>query len=67
MEYLPQIDHVLGTCSSVKVHKMKPVIRTILRMSVYQLLYMDRVPDAAVCNEAVKLAMRRKFAGLKAL
>ena len=65
VEYLPQIDHVLGTCSSVKVHKMKPVIRTILRMSVYQLLYMDRVPDAAVCNEAVKLAMRRKFAGLK--
>ena len=47
MEYLPQIDHVLGACSSVKVHKMKPVIRTILRMSVYQLLYMDRVPDAA--------------------
>ena len=39
VEYLPQIDHVLGACSSVKVHKMKPVIRTILRMSVYQLLY----------------------------
>ncbi len=44
---------------------MKPVIRTILRMSVYQLIYMDRVPDSAVCNEAVKLAVKRKFTGLK--
>ena len=25
-------------------------------MSVYQILYMERVPDSAVCNEAVKLA-----------
>lgn len=65
LEYLIQIDHILNTCSSVKVQKMKPVIRTILRMSVYQLIYMDRVPDSAVCNEAVKLAVKRKFQGLK--
>ncbi len=65
VEYLIQIDYVIGSFSSIKVQKMKPVIRTILRMSVYQLLYMDRVPDSAVCNEAVKLAVKRKFAGLK--
>ena len=34
-------------------------------MSVYQLLYMDRVPDSAVCNEAVKLAVHHHFQGLK--
>lgn len=33
-------------------------------MSVYQILYMERVPDSAVCNEAVKLAKKRKFQGL---
>ena len=44
---------------------MKPVIRNILRMSVYQLKYMDSVPESAVVNEAVKLATKRKFAGLK--
>ncbi len=33
---------------------MKPLIRNLLRMSVYQLKYMDSVPDSAVCNEAVK-------------
>lgn len=44
---------------------MKPLIRTLLRMSVYQILYMDRIPDSAVCNEAVKLAEKRRFQGLK--
>jgi 16S rRNA (cytosine967-C5)-methyltransferase len=65
LEYLLQIDYVIDSFSSTKVKKMKPVIRTILRLSVYQLLYMDRVPDSAVCNEAVKLAVKRKFTGLK--
>ena len=64
LEYLIQIDAVINRYSKVKVNKMKPVIRTIMRMSVYQLLYMERVPDSAVCNEAVKLAKKRKFQGL---
>lgn len=65
VEYRITIDAVIDSCSKVKVRKMKPVIRTILRMSVYQILYLDRVPDAAVCNEAVKLAEKRRFQGLK--
>ena len=43
---------------------MKPFIRTLLRMSVYQIYYMDRVPDSAACNEAVRLAKKRGFSGL---
>lgn len=65
LERLISIDAVLNRYAKTKVDKMKPLIRTLLRMSVYQLLYMDRVPDSAVCNEAVKLAVKRKFAGLK--
>ncbi len=64
LEYLIQIDAVINRYSKVKVNKLKPVIRTLLRMSVYQILYMERVPDSAVCNEAVKLAKKRKFQGL---
>ncbi len=64
LEYLIQIDAVINRYSKVKINKMKPVIRTLLRMSVYQILYMERVPDSAVCNEAVKLAKKRKFQGL---
>ncbi|MCD8083086.1 MAG: 16S rRNA (cytosine(967)-C(5))-methyltransferase RsmB [Clostridiales bacterium] len=65
IEYRLTIDVVLGHCSSVPVEKMKPFIRTLLRMSVYQILWMDRIPDRAVCYEAVSLAGKRRFAGLK--
>ena len=46
--------------------RIKPAIREILRMGVFQILYMDSVPDSAACNEAVKLAKaggRREAAG----
>lgn len=36
--------------------RIRPVVRDILRMGIYQILYMDAVPDSAACNEAVKLA-----------
>ncbi len=60
-----ELDYYLDHFSSVPVKKMKPVIRCLLRMSVYQLLYMDTVPDSAVCNEACKLAGKRRFQNLK--
>ena len=44
---------------------MKPAIREILRSAVYQLKFMDSVPDSAVCNEAVKLTQRKGFYNLK--
>ncbi len=65
VENLLAIDAVIGHCSTVKTEKLKPVVRTILRMSVYQILWMDRIPDSAVCNQAVKLAGQRRFTGLK--
>lgn len=64
-ERLIELDYIIGRFSKVPVEKMKPVIRNILRMSVYQLRYMDGIPDSAVCNEAVKLAQRKGFSGLK--
>lgn len=60
-----QIDYVLDRYSKVPVRKMKPLIRELLRMSVYQILFMENVPDAAVCNEAVKLAKKRRLQTLQ--
>ena len=65
VEYRLQLDYIIDCISSVKVKKMKPVIREILRFSVYQLKYMDSVPDRAVVDEAVKLAQKRGFRNLK--
>ncbi len=60
-----QLDYIIDCYSNTKTNKMKPLIRNLIRMSVYQLLFMDGVPDSAVCNEAVKLAGKRKFQSLK--
>ena len=65
LEYRIQIDYIINSFSKVTVDKMKPAIREILRSAVYQLKYMDSVPDSAVCNEAVKLAQRKGFYNLK--
>lgn len=60
-----ELDYIINQFSSVPVNKMKPLIRCLMRMGVYQILYMDSVPDSAACNEAVKLATKRKFVNLK--
>lgn len=60
-----ELDYIIDAFSRVSVGKMKPLIRNLLRMSVYQLFYMDAAPDSAVCNEAVKLASKRGFSSLK--
>lgn len=60
-----KIDYWIDQVSSVKVNKMKPVIREIIRSAVYQIVYMDSVPDSAACNEAVKLAQKKGFFSLK--
>lgn len=60
-----ELDYIINQFSGVPVPKMKPLIRQLMRMSVYQLFYMDAVPDSAVCNEAVKLAQKRHFGSLK--
>ena len=65
LEYRILIDYIIDSFSKVNVDKMKPVIREILRSAVYQLKFMDSVPDSAVCNEAVKLAQKKGFYNLK--
>lgn len=60
-----ELDYVIGLYSKVKTNKMKKTIRAIMRMGTYQILYMDAVPDAAACNEAVKLAQKKGFSTLK--
>ena len=64
LEKLVWIDYVLDQFSKVPVRKMKPVIRSILRMSVYQLHFMDSVPAYTCINEAVKLTRKRGFHNL---
>lgn len=60
-----ELDFIIDLFSKTKTNKIKPVILQILRLSVYQIKYMDAVPAFAACNEAVKLTNKRKLGNLK--
>lgn len=59
-----ELDYVIDCFSKTKTAKMKPVIRLIMEMGVYQILYMDHVYDTTACNLAVALAKKKGFHGL---
>ncbi|MFP8781773.1 16S rRNA (cytosine(967)-C(5))-methyltransferase RsmB [Planococcus plakortidis] len=44
--------------------KLDPWVRTLLRLSLYQIVYLDRIPFHAVINEAVEIAKRRGHGGI---
>lgn len=44
--------------------KIDPWVRTLLRLSLYQIIYLDRIPFHAVINEAVEIAKLRGHAGI---
>ncbi len=58
------LDYVIDSVSSVKTAKMKNVIRLIIRMAVYEILYMDHVPARASVSEAVKLTKKKHIGQL---
>jgi 16S rRNA (cytosine967-C5)-methyltransferase len=52
------VDWALGQFTRTPLDALPPRIRTVLRLSAYQLLFLDRVPARAACSEAVELAKR---------
>ncbi len=52
------LDYIISQFSKVKIKKMTPWVLNILRMGIYQLYYMDKIPESAACNEAVVLAKK---------
>ena len=53
-----RLDYVIERFSKIKLKKLSPWVHQILRMGIYQILFLERVPDSAACNESVKLARR---------
>lgn len=50
------LEHIISLHSSKPLHKLDNSVANILKMGLYQLLYMDSVPDNAAVNESVSLA-----------
>lgn len=64
LERYLQLDYIISLYSSVKLKKLKPVVFLSLRIALYQFLFMDKIPDHAIVDEAVKSIKKRKLQGL---
>jgi 16S rRNA (cytosine967-C5)-methyltransferase len=65
LERLYELDYLIDCFSRITTEKQKPFIRNLLRISVYQIKYMDSVPARAAVSEAVRLAGKRGFRSLQ--
>lgn len=64
---LNTLDYFLDKFVNKGVQKLQPWVRALLRISLYQVVYLDRIPDHAVVSEAVNLAKRRGHQGISGM
>lgn len=67
IQRLNTLDYWLQQFVAKGFHKLEPWVLQLLRMSAYQLLYLDRIPPHAAVNEAVQLAKKRGHAGISGM
>lgn len=56
LKYKLTLDYIISEFSSVKLKKISPSVMIILRIGIYQLRFLDKIPPSAAVNESVKLA-----------
>lgn len=61
------LDYVLDRYAKTPTADMEPAVRMALRMGVYQLLFMDRIPSHAAVSETVDLVPRRSAGFVNAI
>lgn len=59
LRWLKRLDHVLVAASGRRLEQIQSDLLGVLRIAVYQLLFLDRVPPHAIVSEAVDQAHRR--------
>lgn len=50
------IDYMISKLSKIKIKKIHPNVLQILRLGIYQIIFMDKIPERAAVDESVKLA-----------
>ncbi|MGG4032205.1 16S rRNA (cytosine(967)-C(5))-methyltransferase RsmB [Paenibacillus cisolokensis] len=58
------LDALLARFVAKGLERLQPWVLELLRMSAYQLVFLDRVPPHAAVNEAVAIAKKRGHAGI---
>lgn len=57
------LDWILGHYVNRPLHKIAPMIRDILRMGLYQIFFLSKVPGSAACNQAVEQTKKYGHSG----
>ena len=57
------LDHVIETLSGRSLDRLEPAVVAALRLGIFQLVYLDRVPDHAAVGESVELAKAESRGG----
>lgn len=60
IKYKLRLDYIISQFSKIKTSKMSYSVINILRLGVYQMFFLDKVPDFAAINESVDLAKKRE-------
>ncbi len=55
------IDVILSKYSKIKLNKISTWIKNIVRMGIYQIVFLDKIPKSAAVNEAVNLTKKYGF------
>jgi 16S rRNA (cytosine967-C5)-methyltransferase len=58
LQNMALLDYYISAYSTVKTSKMEPLVLDILRLSVYQLVFLSKIPQSAAVNEGVTLTKK---------
>ncbi len=59
------LDALIDQLGKKRADKQPPDLRTILHLGLYQLRYLDHIPDSAAVNTTVELTKENGFSGLR--
>lgn len=51
-----RLDYIISHFSKTRFDKIDPVVLNVLRLALFQIIYLDRIPESAAVNTAVELA-----------
>ncbi len=61
------LDYIIGKYSRIPAHQLDPDVRCALRMGIYQLVWMDRIPEHAAVGESAGLVVKRSTGFVNAI
>lgn len=61
------LDRIIRQYSSLPIRKIEDKVLILLEQALYQILYLDKIPDSAAVNEAVNLCKKLRLSKSSAL